>query len=110
MLILSPAFIAATAGLLLLVHVALRITSPLRKVPGPLISNFTSLVLKWNELKGNRTMYIHRLHQKYGPVVRVAPNEVCFTSPAAMKEIYASGGSGYDKSDFYNLFQVYGRR
>ena len=110
MLLLSPLFITATAALLLLVHVTLRITSPLRKVPGPYISNFTSLLLKWHELKANRTLYIHALHQKYGPVVRVAPNEVSFTSPAALKEIYGSGGSGYDKSDFYDLFRVYGRR
>lgn len=110
MLLLSPLFIAATAALLLLVHVTLRVTSPIRKLPGPLLSNFTSLALKWHELNANRTMYIHALHQQYGPVVRISPNEVSFTSPAALKEIYGSGGSGYDKSDFYNLFQVYGRR
>ncbi|CAM1502849.1 Fc.00g076250.m01.CDS01 [Cosmosporella sp. VM-42] len=110
MLILSPLFAAATAALLLVVHLALRIASPVWKLPGPLLSNFTSLILKWHELKANRTLYIHALHQKYGPVVRIAPNEVSFTSPAALKEIYGSGGSGYDKTEFYNLFQVFGRR
>jgi hypothetical protein len=50
------------------------------------------------------------LHDEYGPVVRIAPNEVSFTSWAALKEIYCSGGSGYDKSDFYNLFRIFGRR
>ncbi|KAI5460004.1 cytochrome P450 [Mariannaea sp. PMI_226] len=104
---------ASLAGgviLLLAVYLTVRLKSPLSKVPGPVLSNFTSLILKWHEVNANRTMYIHHLHQKYGPVVRVAPNEVSFTSPAALKQIYGSGGSGYDKTEFYNLFRVYGRR
>lgn len=32
------------------------------------------------------------------PVVRIAPNEVSSTSYEAVKEIYGSLGSGYDKS------------
>lgn len=110
MLLLSPDFIAGAAALLLVIHVVVRLTSAMAKVPGPVVSNFTSLVLKWNELGANRTMYLHDLHKKYGPVVRVAPNEVSFTSAAALKEIYGSGGSGYDKTEFYDLFQVYGKR
>ncbi|RSL39347.1 hypothetical protein CEP53_014123 [Fusarium sp. AF-6] len=110
MLLLSPAFIAGAVALLLVIHVVVRLTSAIAKVPGPVVSNFTSLVLKWNELSANRTMYLHDLHKKYGPVVRVAPNEVSFTSAAALKEIYGSGGSGYDKTEFYDLFQVYGKR
>jgi hypothetical protein len=27
-----------------------------------------------------------------------------------VKEIYCAGGSGYDKTEFYELFKVYGRR
>ena len=57
-----------------------------------------------------RTRYLHRLHAAYGPVVRIAPHEVAFASLAGVREIYGSGGSGYDKTEFYNLFQVYGRR
>ena len=110
MLLGSPTFFAAAAGLLVAVHVAHRLTSPLAKLPGPKVSIFTSLVLKWNELKANRREYIHGLHVRYGPVVRVAPNEVSFTSQGAVKEIYGSGGSGYDKTEFYDLFKVYGRR
>lgn len=42
--------------------------------------------------------------------MRLGPSEATFTSAAAVKEIYCSGGSGYDKTEFYNLFTVYGRR
>ncbi|KAG5756080.1 hypothetical protein H9Q72_001458 [Fusarium xylarioides] len=110
MFILSPSFMLGAAALLVVTHLIIRLTSATAKVPGPLISNLTSLVLKWHELNANRTVYIHELHNKYGPVVRIAPNEVSFTSIDALKEIYGSGGSGYDKTEFYDLFQVYGKR
>ncbi|KAH6604010.1 Cytochrome P450 [Trichoderma cornu-damae] len=110
MLLLSPAALIAAAALLIAVHLVRRITSPLSKIPGPTISNFTALVLKWKEIKALRTAYIHQLHQQHGPVVRIAPNEVSFTSWEALKEIYCSGGSGYDKTEFYDLFKIYGRR
>lgn len=84
--------------------------SPLRSIPGPVHSLFTSAVLRWHELRCGRTSYVHALHERYGPVVRLAPDEVSFASAAAVKEIYNSAGSGYDKTDFYDLFTVYGRR
>ncbi|KAJ2989563.1 hypothetical protein NUW58_g3408 [Xylaria curta] len=85
-------------------------SSPLRALPGPKVSLFTTLVLKFHEFRAQRTSYIHKLHLSYGPVVRIAPNEVSFASPEGIREIYGSGGSGYDKTEFYDLFQVYGRR
>ncbi|TKW48349.1 putative sterigmatocystin biosynthesismonooxygenase [Colletotrichum tanaceti] len=110
MFMFSPFFVGAVFAGLLAVYLVRCISSPLWKFPGPRISAFTSLLLKWHELRANRTKYIHGLHQMYGPVVRIAPNEVCFTSYVAVKEIYCSGGSGYDKTEFYDLFKVYGRR
>lgn len=110
MILLSPVYLAIAALVLIGVRVTRRLASPLRKIPGPTISLFTSLLLKWKEIHAARTLYIHALHVKYGPVVRIAPNEVSFTSGAALKEIYCSGGSGYDKSQFYNLFKIHGRR
>ncbi|KAK3391929.1 cytochrome P450 [Sordaria brevicollis] len=86
------------------------LASPLSHIPGPFYTKFTSLLLKYHELRATRTKYIHSLHLRYGPVVRVAPNEVSFASREAVKEIYCSGGSGYDKSAWYDLFKVYGRR
>ncbi|KAI0866906.1 cytochrome P450 3A13 [Xylaria cubensis] len=86
------------------------VSSPLRILPGPKISLFTSLVLKFHEFRALRTRYIHQLHLRYGPVVRIAPNEASFASLEGIKEIYGSRGSGYDKTEFYDLFQVYGRR
>jgi hypothetical protein len=86
------------------------LASPLRKIPGPFPSLFTSLALKYHELQADRTRYIHDLHKRYGPVVRIAPNEVVFTGLEAVREIYGSAGSGFDKTEFYNIFRIFGRR
>lgn len=80
------------------------------KIPGPWYTNVTSFVLKYHEFTKNRRLWIHELHQIYGPVVRVAPNEVSFSNLEGMKEIYQSGGGGYDKTEFYDLFKQYGYR
>ena len=44
---------------------------------------------------------IHELHKKYGRVVRVAPNQLCFASPEALKEIYGAN-SKYSKAPIYD--------
>src|SRR3569833_91676 len=110
MFVLSAEFCLSLLIFAVAVHLATCLRSPLRGIPGPRISLVTSWVLKWHELHAGRTTYIHRLHQKYGPVVRVGPNEVVFASAGAVKEIYCSGGSGFDKTECYDLFKVYGRR
>ena len=84
--------------------------SPLAKLPGPLHSRFTATWLKYKEFTRNRRTYIHDLHQELGPVIRLGPNEVSFASAEAIKEIYTSGGSGYEKTEFYNLFKQFSTR
>lgn len=32
---------------------------------------------------------VHELHEKYGPIVRIAPNNISFINPQAWKDIYA---------------------
>ncbi|KAJ5183417.1 hypothetical protein N7492_001033 [Penicillium capsulatum] len=95
---------------LLVYHLSRCVGSPISKVPGPWYTRFTSLWIKYQEFTANRRVSIHRLHEKYGPVVRIGPNEVSFTSLDAIKEIYSSGGSGYDKTEFYTLFRQFNIR
>jgi hypothetical protein len=38
-----------------------------------------------------------------GPIVRIAPNELSFSSPYAAREVLAAG-SGFHKTDFYSVF------
>lgn len=87
-----------------------KLRSPIAKLPGPLYSIFTPAWLIFQEFSGSRRVYIHDLHLKYGSVVRLSPNEVSFTSVEAIKEIYTSGGSGYDRTELYDLFKQFGTR
>lgn len=102
---------AVAAGVLWLGIVVYRaVFAPLAKLPGPNYSLVTDLWLMGQEFTSKRREYIHQLHEQYGPVVRLGPNEVSFTSLEALKEIYTSGGSGYDKTGFYTLFTQFGVR
>ncbi|KAL4901052.1 hypothetical protein BDW74DRAFT_170426 [Aspergillus multicolor] len=96
------------AGLIVTVFFLQRLRSPIAKLPGPWYTAFTSWVLKYHEFTSNRRLYIHGLHKKYGTTIRIAPNEVSFASLEAIREIYASGGSGYDKTELYDLFRQFG--
>jgi Cytochrome P450 len=85
------------------------VISPLAKIPGPKLAALTQWWIIYHEFNGDRTVTIHKLHEKYGPVVRVSPTEVSFTSPDGVKDIYGAG-STFPKSHFYDLFQYYGER
>jgi hypothetical protein len=98
------------AVILIGVHLFRRLRSPLAKIPGPPISAITSIRLVLAELVGHRRLYVHQLHLRYGPVVRLSPHEVSFSSPRAVKEIYMSEGSGYDRTEYYDIFRQFGVR
>ena len=51
-------------------------TSPLANVPGPKLNAITGWYMIYIDFTKQRTWYIHNLHQKYGPIVRIGPNEV----------------------------------
>ncbi|KEY67747.1 hypothetical protein S7711_04067 [Stachybotrys chartarum IBT 7711] len=73
---------------------------PLSAVPGPRIAAISNIWHAVHARNGQMANLGRTLHRKYGPVVRVGPNEVWFNTPEAHKAIYSSG-SGFEKSDFY---------
>jgi hypothetical protein len=79
------------------------IRSPLRDIPGPLPAKLTTQWLLFIDLAGNRSTYIHKLHQMYGPIVRIGPNEVSFASIDAINDIYL-GQKPFMKSAAYENF------
>ncbi|KAK8017423.1 hypothetical protein PG993_013749 [Apiospora rasikravindrae] len=83
--------------------------SPLSKIPGPKSYALTKWRLAFEDWKGTRTRTIDQLHQRYGPVVRTGPSEVSFNSLGGLRAIYGPG-SPYDRTDFYRMFDVYGRQ
>ncbi|GAP90980.1 putative isotrichodermin C-15 hydroxylase [Rosellinia necatrix] len=62
---------------------------PLRKFPGPLLQRASGL--PWaiqHGIFGAQAHHTQRLHDQYGPVVRIGPNHISFTDPKAWKDIY----------------------
>lgn len=76
------------------------LTCPTRHLPGPWYTRFTHLRLKRAVVTGQRIFYIDALHKKYGPIVRLSPNEVGVADLDAFKEIHRIG-TKYMKSEWY---------
>ncbi|RGP79424.1 hypothetical protein FLONG3_2479 [Fusarium longipes] len=93
------------AGLCLLIITAYSLvtalSSPLRRLPGPWYTHFTHLVLKFHVVTGNRIHYVHSLHQRYGPVVRLSPHEVSVSDLESVSAIHKIG-AGFLKSAWYD--------
>jgi cytochrome P450 len=108
---LSLLTLASTTIVLLLFHRVVLIPlilSPLSRIPGPKLYALT----KWRLARddwGRRTRTINTLHERYGPVVRIGPNEVHFNSISALRTIYGAG-SGFERTSFYAMFDAYGKK
>ena len=67
-----------------------RFFSPLAGIPGP----FSASLSRWWLVKKTRGGQMHRdmimLHDHYGPLVRIAPDEVSVVDPTAIKKIYGT--------------------
>lgn len=64
---------------------------PLCRIPGPKMWIAFPILKSIAQLQGQLDFKIRALHERYGDVVRVAPNELTFTSPQAWKDIYGHG-------------------
>ncbi|KAF9698121.1 hypothetical protein EKO04_003935 [Ascochyta lentis] len=95
--------IVALLGLGVFRYVYQTLTSPLRGIPGPFLARFTRL---W-ELQAVRThdnpTFNIALHEKYGPIVRLAPNRYSLNDAEAAKVILGHHNA-LDKSKFYHPF------
>ena len=80
---------------------------PLAHFPGPLVWRATRLayVLRMNQ--GKLAFDLLDLYAKYGPIVRIAPNELAFSEPDAWKDIYGhrvGAAQGAEEMDKYHTF------
>ena len=70
---------------------------PLASFPGPLshrISVWPRAILL---ARGDLPFHVAKLHARYGPVVRLGPNELAFANPQAWKDIYGHRQAGQDE-------------
>ena len=65
--------------------------STLRHVPGPWHAKFTDLDLRYHNIVGDKFHWLTALHRKYGPYVRIAPDEIAICDPAAVKKVHGLG-------------------
>ncbi|KAJ9603325.1 hypothetical protein H2200_012103 [Cladophialophora chaetospira] len=79
----------------------------LNKFPGPFFASLTDLwkvlYARNNSVKEN-SVYID-VHEKYGDVVRIGPNELSFADPQAIFDIYGTKGSD-QKSQMYDVTSI----
>ena len=61
---------------------------PLRHFPGPWPAAATVFYYGYYTIRGKKQQYATTLHEKYGEVVRIAPNELSFIGDQAWKDIY----------------------
>lgn len=87
-----PMLLANLPSLLLVTAVAYLLrnyfNNGLNKYPGPILARFTDWWRFW-DVYGRRPEVTHiNLHRKHGDVVRLGPNYLSFSNPAALKAIY----------------------
>ncbi|RAK75874.1 cytochrome P450 [Aspergillus fijiensis CBS 313.89] len=72
---------------------------PLRSVPGPKLAAMTHLhEFYYDVVRGGMFIWeVKRMHEKYGPIVRINPREVHIVDFAFYDEIYAGAGRRRDK-------------
>lgn len=61
---------------------------PLSSYPGPLLARCSRLWYITALLRGRLPFAVHNAHQRYGDVVRIAPDELAFLNEEAWKDIY----------------------
>ncbi|KAM7212103.1 putative sterigmatocystin biosynthesis P450 monooxygenase stcF [Rhypophila decipiens] len=86
--------VGACAGVYILYRVLWSIYSiffhPLSKFPGPKVWAVSRIPWAHHVIKGDLWQVLDRFHLEYGPVVRIAPDEITTISPGAWKDIYVT--------------------
>ncbi|PVH70068.1 cytochrome P450 [Cadophora sp. DSE1049] len=89
MAFLVPCFFAAFVVLNVL---RLRYSRGLNKFNGPFLASFTNAWKLWYAITGAQKQIYVAEHEKYGEIVRVGPNELSFSNPQAIHDIYGARG------------------
>ena len=82
--------LGAVAVILCLIYLLYnRGATPLRNILGPFLASISPVWIVLQQRGLQRPLVDLALHRKYGPVVRIAPNEVIVSSPQSKKTIYS---------------------
>ncbi|KAE9362911.1 cytochrome P450 family protein [Stipitochalara longipes BDJ] len=64
--------------------------SPLSQYPGPKLWAISKVPSQLSVLSGHTHLDITALHERYGTIVRIGPNELAINTPQAYRDIYSS--------------------
>ncbi|KAJ7639705.1 cytochrome P450 [Mycena polygramma] len=106
---LLRSYSAYYAGLLLsVITYRLSPVHPLSRYPGPAACKISKLWLTFVTSRGKLHIYIKGLHDKYGSVVRIGPNELSITDVSLLPFIL--GANGMPKGPMWQGRKVTGKR
>lgn len=77
---------------------------PLRRFPGPLLMRISRLPYIYEYVRGVFQYRMTELHQQYGEIVRIAPDELAFSNPAAWNDIQGHRTKGQPEMEKSNRF------
>jgi hypothetical protein len=77
----------------------------LSPIPGPPLARITKLWLVWHVRQGKSHTLMPGLHARYGPIVRIAPDQVLVCSEDAIRQAYSSG-TKFTKGDWYHVCEA----
>lgn len=66
-----------------------RTLHPLAKIPGPFWPSISRTWLMYHHHKGDIEIVERALHERYGQIIRLAPDEVAVADPKAIPQIYS---------------------
>ncbi|KAL1624336.1 hypothetical protein SLS56_007875 [Neofusicoccum ribis] len=105
---MAPISLAISAVLLLALVQAWRVVyrllfHPLASVPGTKLAAATTLwQFYWDAVRGGKMVFrLEEMHQKYGPIIRIGPNEVHISDPAYWDVLYNSTNKLDKHGPFY---------
>ncbi|KAK4173808.1 putative cytochrome P450 pisatin demethylase-like protein [Triangularia setosa] len=78
---------------------------PYSKYPGPFLASITRLWIIKELWSGKAEVTQREWHTKYGPIIRIAPDEVSISDPSVIKTIYGAGTT-FTKTEFYKAFSA----
>ncbi|RAL15170.1 cytochrome P450 [Aspergillus homomorphus CBS 101889] len=79
---------------------------PLARFPGPWLYRASSIPIAIAQIRGNFHEVTKAAHDRYGEVVRMAPNELCYISPQAVSDIFTRRNGLYSLPKDENLFNT----
>ncbi|KAJ2450983.1 hypothetical protein EV183_003912 [Coemansia sp. RSA 2336] len=99
----SIMFSAVTLSLILVLFKIIyeRWVTPLSQVPGDFWYSISGLPMRFQMLKGRLPQTLLRMHDKYGPVVRISPQRVSINDMAMVKQVL--GTHAFLKSQAYEM-------